>query len=241
MHRALYTSLLLGALLTSVPFVSSDAISPITLRHASELPMSGPVIGRDGFGETGLLSRAWNAVQGVGTALKQWPTITNSRQLLADAAPALQQPQAAAPPGNTVLKVYPIKGDGRCMFRAISRALAHSEKRPLSDKFEEEDADFLRKSAWQVICVDKRDAFEQAKVIEGNMASYCQSMTSPNFFGGEPELFVLAEELRRPITVYVPQQGGFKAIVEYGSKYVKERPRIRILYNGQNHYDALLD
>eukprot|EP00960_Hanusia_phi_P057187 763487-Hanusia_phi.AAC.1 len=66
-------------------------------------------------------------------------------------------------------------------------------------------------------------------------------MKSPNFFGGEPELFVLAEELRRPITVYVPQQGGFKAIVQYGAKYSKERPSIRILYNGSNHYDALLD
>ena len=54
-------------------------------------------------------------------------------------------------------------------------------------------------------------------------------------------LALLAEELRRPIAVYVPQGSGFKAIVEYGAKYAKERPRVRILYNGQNHYDALLD
>jgi hypothetical protein len=143
--------------------------------------------------------------------------------------------------GTTVLKVFPIKGDGRCMFRSISRSLAHAEKRPLSEKMETNDADYMRSACYQVICVDRRDAFEKAKVIEGDMRQYCQSMKSPNFYGGEPELFVLSEVLRRPITVYVPNQGGFKAIVEYGSKYTSERKRIRILYNGQNHYDSLLD
>jgi hypothetical protein len=73
------------------------------------------------------------------------------------------------------------------------------------------------------------------------MGAYCSRMQDPSFFGGEPELFVIAEELQQTITVYVPQQGGFKPIVEYGSRYLKERPRIRILYNGNNHYDALLD
>eukprot|EP00287_Rhodomonas_sp_CCMP768_P014588 CAMPEP_0196753504 /NCGR_PEP_ID=MMETSP1091-20130531/90980_1 /TAXON_ID=302021 /ORGANISM="Rhodomonas sp., Strain CCMP768" /LENGTH=238 /DNA_ID=CAMNT_0042101631 /DNA_START=26 /DNA_END=742 /DNA_ORIENTATION=+ len=238
MPRAILHCALL--LLLVAPTVICEAISPITTRHVGDVPLSGPVIGREGFSDAGLLSKAWRAIQGVPKALAQWPKLRNERQSLADAAPALQT-QADAAPGSSVLKVYPIKGDGRCMFRAISRSLAHVEKRPLSDKFEEQDADFLRKSAWQVICVDKRDAFEQARVIEGDMRQYCQSMMSHTFYGGEPELFVLAEELRRPITVYVPQQGGFKAVVEYGSKYVKERPRIRILYNGQNHYDALLD
>lgn len=73
------------------------------------------------------------------------------------------------------------------------------------------------------------------------MRQYCASMKQPSFFGGEPELFVLSELLRRTVTIYVPQQGGFKAIVEYGTTYLKERPRIRLLYNGNNHYDALLD
>jgi hypothetical protein len=140
-----------------------------------------------------------------------------------------------------VLRVHAIKGDGRCMFRAIAQSLAHVEGRPLTTAFQTKDADALRKAAMYVICNEKRDAFEQAKVIEGDMNQYCRNMNSPNFFGGEPELFVLAEELRRPIAVYVPQGNGFKAIVEYGAKYAKERPRVRILYNGQNHYDALLD
>jgi hypothetical protein len=140
-----------------------------------------------------------------------------------------------------VLRVHPIKGDGRCLFRAIARSLAHVEGRPLTESYETKDADALRKAAMYVICNEKREAFEQAKVIEGDMKTYCRNMNSPNFFGGEPELFVLAEELRRPIAVYVPQGSGFKAIVEYGAKYGSERPRVRILYNGQNHYDALLD
>jgi hypothetical protein len=115
------------------------------------------------------------------------------------------------------------------------------ENRPLTSEFQTKDADALRKAAMYVICNEKREAFEQAKVIEGDMKTYCRNMNSPNFYGGEPELFVLAEELRRPIAVYVPQGAGFKAIVEYGAKYARERSRVRILYNGQNHYDALLD
>ena len=140
-----------------------------------------------------------------------------------------------------VLRVHPIKGDGRCLFRAIAQSLAHVESRPLTEQYQTKDADALRKAAMYVICNEKREAFEQAKVIEGDMNTYCRNMNSPNFYGGEPELFVLAEELRRPIAVYVPQGDGFKAIVEYGAKYARERSRVRILYNGQNHYDALLD
>jgi len=176
------------------------------------------------------------------------PRITNSRVVLASAAPVLQQPspsqegnQNMRAGGTNVLRVHAIKGDGRCLFRAIARSLAHVENRPITESFETKDADALRKAAMYVICNEKRDAFEQAKVIEGDMKTYCKNMNSPNFFGGEPELFVLAEELRRPIAVYVPQAGGFKAIVEYGAKYGRERPRVRILYNGQNHYYALLD
>ena len=150
-------------------------------------------------------------------------------------------PAPLLPPALQVLRVHPIKGDGRCLFRAIAQSLAHVESRPLTEQYQTKDADALRKAAMYVICNEKRDAFEQAKVIEGDMTTYCRNMNSPNFYGGEPELFVLAEELRRPIAVYVPQGDGFKAIVEYGAKYARERSRIRILYNGQNHYDALLD
>lgn len=192
--------------------------------------------------ENSLLQRAWTAVA------SGLPRVTNSRVLLADAAPVLQQ-AGPSQEGNqhmragatNVLRVHPIKGDGRCLFRAIAQSLAHVESRPLTEQYQTKDADALRKAAMYVICNEKREAFEQAKVIEGDMNTYCRNMNSPNFYGGEPELFVLAEELRRPIAVYVPQGDGFKAIVEYGAKYARERSRVRILYNGQNHYDALLD
>lgn len=73
------------------------------------------------------------------------------------------KPMRAA--GSTVLKVFPIKGDGRCMFRSIARTIAHSEKRSMTDKDETNDADYMRQACYQVICVDKRAAFEQAKVL----------------------------------------------------------------------------
>ena len=42
----------------------------------------------------------------------------------------------------------------------------------------------MQQAAMYVICNEKRDAFEQAKVIEGDMKTYCKNMNSPNFFGG---------------------------------------------------------
>jgi len=214
----------------------------VTVPVCSSSILQAPLGARLDSGDSSLFTRAWSAVS------SGLPRITNTRVLLADAAPALQQPgpsqegsQHMRASGTKVLRVHPIKGDGRCLFRAIARSLAHVEGRPLTESYETKDADALRKAAMYVICNEKREAFEQAKVIEGDMKTYCRNMNSPNFFGGEPELFVLAEELRRPIAVYVPQGSGFKAIVEYGAKYGSERPRVRILYNGQNHYDALLD
>lgn len=43
-----------------------------------------------------------------------------------------------------------------------------------------------------------------------------------------------------PITVYMQDKnsGSLKVIAEYGREYGKDNP-IRVLYNGQGHYDAL--
>mmetsp|Transcript_86698 Transcript_86698/g.245848 ORF Transcript_86698/g.245848 Transcript_86698/m.245848 type:complete len:175 (+) Transcript_86698:76-600(+) len=147
---------------------------------------------------------------------------------------------AVEPATQAAWRVHEITQDKRCMFRSISRSLADAENRPLNVHYETKDADVLRKAARFVICSEKRESFEQSKVIEGNMDQYCSDMNSPNFHGGEPELFVLAEELKRPIAVYVPQAAGFRPIIEYGGKYAQARTRIRILYSGDGRYDAIM-
>jgi len=140
------------------------------------------------------------------------------------------------------VRVQRIRGDGRCLFRAIARNLAAHEGRSLPEHHEREDADFLRMSAYKVICVDRREEFRSNMIIEGNIDSYCQAMKSPSFYGGEAEMLVLSELIQKPIGVFLSESiGRFRRIIEYGEQFRKrgEKP-IRVLYNGSNHYDALL-
>jgi len=135
-----------------------------------------------------------------------------------------------------------IKGDGRCLFRALARGLAANEDRKLTESMERQDADFLRGCAYKVICVQRRDEFRSNMVIEGNIDSYCHAMKSPSFYGGEAEMLVLSELLQKPIGVFLQAQPGkFQKIIEYGEQFrnKNEKP-IRVLYNGHNHYDVLL-
>eukprot|EP00961_Rhodomonas_salina_P224882 3040137-Rhodomonas_salina.2 len=50
-------------LFAAAPAVQGNYVSPITVRTVGETPMSGPIIGRDGFSQPGLLTRAWTALQ----------------------------------------------------------------------------------------------------------------------------------------------------------------------------------
>eukprot|EP00960_Hanusia_phi_P073931 768117-Hanusia_phi.AAC.9 len=64
-------------------------------------------------------------------------------------------------------------------------------------------------------------------------------MKDPSFYGGEPELLALSESMEVPIKVYMYEPGSFYPIAEYGSHYAG-RQAIHLLYNGSNHYDALI-
>lgn len=153
-------------------------------------------------------------------------------------------PLALQPPP---LRHVPVRGDGRCLFRAIAKNIARSEGRSLSERLERADADYLRNLAWNAICKRRRQEFAKRNIVEGNIASYCAVSKDPSFYGGEPELFALADELKVPIRVYLRAEGGrLRNIVTYGEKYeAKMRVKygdgaIRLLYVNGNHYDALL-
>lgn len=145
------------------------------------------------------------------------------------------------------LKRVTVKGDGRCLFRAIAKNLASTDGRKLPEHLERADADALRNIAWESICQRRRDEFVARNIIEGSITQYCAISRNPAYFAGEPELFALADVLKRPIKVFLrTANGAMKNIVTYGSKYkLKTKPRkgdgaIRLLYVNGNHYDALL-
>ena len=136
--------------------------------------------------------------------------------------------------------------------------LAHIKRRNLTSAEEERDADQLRLTVAESMCrsPEKRKSFEAAAVavsFEMPIETYCKRILAPTFWGGEPELLVLAQILRRPIVVYIPaakakstaSNSGYVPIQTYGSEHAatkKGTPRapVRLLYNGENHYDLLI-
>jgi len=155
-------------------------------------------------------------------------------------------------------KVVRVRGDGRCMFRSLAIGLAHVTGRNLSSTEEETEADQLRLAVAESLCrsPEKRKRFGLATTaisFEMPIETYCKRILTPTFWGGEPELLVLAEILKRPITVYIPaakarnaaSQAGFVPIQTYGADFSvtkkgNKRKPVRLLYNGENHYDVLI-
>lgn len=131
-----------------------------------------------------------------------------------------------------------VRGDGRCLFRALARcrSAAKSEPRP-TERVEREEADQLRLRA--VAELKKyRDLLARFFVIEGNFTQYTKKMSLPRTYGGEPELLVLAKVLHIPIAVYITKGDRYRQIQVYGKQYRGDP--LRILYSDGVHYDALL-
>ena len=105
-----------------------------------------------------------------------------------------------------------IKGDGRCMFRALALGLAHLSKHNMTSSEETREADTLRNAVFEQILreEEKRKGHSEANMsikyggeadgIEG----YCRRIQKDDFWGGETELLVLAKLVKRPIMVYLP-------------------------------------
>ena len=127
-----------------------------------------------------------------------------------------------------------IKGDGKCMFRALARGMARNKGVVLSPEDETRDADTLRLAVRDALCRsdERRAAFQEAvtsvEVAEGGIPKYCARLNDAGFWGGEVELMVISRLLRVPIYVYRSSKEagveklvgyGFAPIVKYGEQY----------------------
>ena len=105
-----------------------------------------------------------------------------------------------------------IKGDGRCMFRALALGLAHLSKHNMTSSEETKEADTLRNAVFEQMCRDeeKRKGHSEANIMSIRLADpdgiegYYVGAYKEDFWGGETELLVLAKLIRRPIMVYLP-------------------------------------
>jgi len=132
------------------------------------------------------------------------------------------------------LGIRVIKGDGKCMFRALARGMARNKGVVLSPEDETRDADTLRLAVRDALCRsdERRRAFQEAvtsvEVAEGGLPKYCARLNDAGFWGGEVELMVISRLLQVPVYVYRSSKEagveklvgyGFAPIVKYGEQY----------------------
>ena len=161
-------------------------------------------------------------------------------------------------------RVVKVTGDGRCMFRSLAIGLAHVRNENIGAKEERVEADRLREAVLEQMCKSdlKRNAHPEAsmaiKYENGGIGEYCKRIQREDFWGGETELLVIAKLIQRPIMVYLPARiaknasssSGYVCIQTYGEEFRErkskktgkmiERAPVRLLYNGETHYDLLI-
>lgn len=160
------------------------------------------------------------------------------------------------------LHVVRVRGDGKCLFRAIAIGLAADRGMALAPQREDVEADQMRLAVADAMCrtQDRRAQFPEALdaiEAEDTLPRYCKRLVSETevFWGGEPEMLVLSKMLNKPIAVYVPGavagrmgrrgKSPYVPIQVYGGEYRykkdgSQRGVLRLLFNGTNHYDLLV-
>lgn len=158
--------------------------------------------------------------------------------------------------------IHKVRGDGRCMFRALAIGMAINEGMNLSPTEERKRADDLRMTVMDALCSSdkQRQIYEEAVIaitLDESIKRYCGRIRYPDFWGGESELLVLSRMYEQPVIVYIPELEarrsgsllgtGFVPIAEYGLEFLKQPTKeqeaskpVRLLYSGSNHYDLLV-
>ena len=153
-------------------------------------------------------------------------------------------------------RLYKVKPDGKCMFRALAQGLARHKGDFLATDSEEIEADQLKLAVSDILCENpaRRKDFQDAThnvehggTGDASFAAYCRRIKTEGFWGGAAELSALSQLLKVPITVYQPEPtAGYEPIVVYGQQWSipkaggKYRRMINLLYSSGNHYDLLV-
>uniref|UniRef100_A0A6V7QVA2 Ubiquitin thioesterase OTU n=1 Tax=Ananas comosus var. bracteatus TaxID=296719 RepID=A0A6V7QVA2_ANACO len=136
---------------------------------------------------------------------------------------------------HSTLRSIRIRGDGRCLFRAVAYGACLRAGKPCpSESLQKELADELRSNVADEF-VRRRGDTEW--FLEEDFETYVTHIRQPHIWGGEPSCLCVP---MMPITVYMYTKGSDspRIIAEYGQEYGKENP-IRVIYHGYGHYDAL--
>lgn len=145
------------------------------------------------------------------------------------------------------LRCVVVEGDGNCLYRAVSKNMAHYDGKPLDEWDEYWHAMELRYMAFRTICVDRAEYFERQSIVEGGLEQYRGVGNRNGVHAGEPEIVALSEAMQMPIILYVALDSGMVLCIgPYGKEFLHDRlwkkggDIVRLLYNGVDHYDALI-
>ena len=151
-----------------------------------------------------------------------------------------------------------VLGDGRCLFRALVRALdpmdesipRHSNGAPISQ--EDSDAELVAADALrQAVCdlmtsnptrliIGTGTAESPAPMFDNtcmDAPTYINGMRRPGSYAGDTELFFVAALWRRGIRTWLwDTLGGRWISLTHGDEYNDHNP-LEVVYNGVNHYN----
>ena len=151
-----------------------------------------------------------------------------------------------------------IKGDGRCMFRALAQGShyctlldAHQAPKFLPPNEETITADALRNKICDAL-LEKKDHFslfiDSDETGGGSFEKYIENMRQERTFGGEPELAAAVDVVGRPISIFRvdPLKKEIALVSEYTCSDSVENPGdwpIPLVYHAagpqSGHYDLL--
>lgn len=141
----------------------------------------------------------------------------------------------------TEWSLAPSKGDGRCLFRSLAQGdhRLRNEGSPLPADKETDAADLVREQVCDRL-LQLRD--ELSPFIDEDFDAYVAAMRQPHVWGGEPELSVAADVLKRPVHVFDTR---LQPVTQYSSREASDedpgtRQPICLLFQSLGHYDLLL-
>lgn len=139
------------------------------------------------------------------------------------------------------MRLRKVTPDGNCLFSAATVCVMHVDGKDIDDAKTEEAEIQDRALALRgnVVQFMRKHKAEIEPFMTDDFEAYMGEMEKPHKWGGERELFAIANVTRRLVHVYTENQGELVKLCEYGDARAESKQAICLLFSSM-HYDALL-
>ncbi|CAI5736842.1 unnamed protein product [Peronospora destructor] len=154
--------------------------------------------------------------------VKKAPKITYLSYIVNDDGLKLMRKQLA----DVGCKLHEVKGDGNCLFRALSDQLFGDQQQ--HEQVREKIVNYLEQH---------RNDFEPFMEDEEKFEKYCERMRENGTWGGNQELYAAARLFQAYIIVHQNQPSARIMVIECDQ--LKPTRFIHVAYHGEDHYDSV--